>query len=97
MFILLLLVVLLCPSASAVSRHDAFIGYQERTDTQERVVLQTKFGEISIRLLTDIAPQTAKLVTELAQGGKCEHCRFYRCDPPPTSANLGDDQQSAFT
>lgn len=39
--------------------------------------------QIHIRLLSSQAPQTTKLVYELAKSNGCTSCKFYRHEPVP--------------
>ena len=48
----------------------------------DRVYLVTQFGSIPVKLYKDAAPETARLVAELAEKG-CSGCKFYRNEARP--------------
>ena len=58
---------------------------------QRVVVLYTQFGPLPIKLLSDIAPRTTKLVWELAEGKECkgQACIFYRNEAKPRAGSEG--------
>ena len=84
--VLLVLIVAMNPPVRAETAQQV----QTLANGDDTVVVRTAFGQIKLKLLKGIAPDTAALVHRLAQQGRpgCSPttCKFYRNEARPTKA-----------
>ncbi|CAM6048878.1 unnamed protein product [Sphagnum compactum] len=92
-----LLLLVMVTHTLGLSRDAAFVGYSERylgrqssslenhglpLQQKEHLVFETKYGEITVELQKDYAPQTVRYVKSLASRGLFDGCGIYRAEPP---------------
>jgi hypothetical protein len=86
----LFLLVLIVAINSLAVRAETAQQVQTLAHGDDTVVVRTPFGQIKLKLLKGIAPDTAALVHRLAQQGRpgCSPttCKFYRNEARPTKA-----------
>lgn len=85
-----LLLLAACWQLAAAAREDPFAAAAAKEAEAvagaalggDRVVLTTIFGQMPIKLYRHAAPETTKLVMEMAKAG-CAGCKFYRNEGKP--------------
>lgn len=93
------LLALLCLQCAAAAR-DPFAGYQQEERgtlvEADRLVFNTIFGPIPVKLYREAAPQTTNLLIQLATEQGCKNCHFYRNEAKPWVRDLSSSSSLAY-